>query len=317
MDPSGRRTGEPWVRDLVPELEGGLLLSDIALGIFVVRWAIPWLVYEQSMRFAAASWWLLLLLAWAATALAFTGGGEHLALARIAVYAIVFVAASVTPGLARPLYLLATFFSTGALLYLVSTSMLVIGDPHQFGLLAMAGLAGAQFIRRSSWRKVFSVISAVAIVLCFRRGIWIAGAVEGGILLVPALRRKGGRLRLVLAILLGAMVVGLALSAQEELTERFDLNPESLELREQGGKPRSTRYVSSRCSGLDGAPQATRANRAPTLCWPWLPPSESSEGSCLLASRWPRCCPWPDATAGTRSPPSPSPLGSSYSRLPR
>jgi hypothetical protein len=223
-----------WFRSFVPELPSGLLVSDVALGIFVLRVVAPLLLFGQDRRLQASSWWLLAFLAWAWIAMLFNGGEEYLALARITEYGAVFVAASLTRGMSRPVFILAALAAATQVAIFLASGVLAVGDLHQFGQVGMAGIAGAQFIRHRLWRATLFLASLAGIVLCFRRGIWIAGAVEIGVLALPLLRRREGRVRLVLGMLLGIIVAVGMYQAQETLTSRLGLNVKSIIIRQEG-----------------------------------------------------------------------------------
>ena len=223
-----------WFRSLVPELPSGLLLSDVAMGIFMLRWAAPWFLYERDKRLQTSTWWLLAFLSWAWIAMLFNQGEEHLALARISAYGALFIATSVTRGVAKPLYILAALAAAIQVAVLVASGVILVGDPHQLGQIAMAGIAGAQFVRNKVWRSALFLLSLAGVALCFRRGIWIAGAVEIGVLGLPLLRNRQGRKRLVLGVLVGAIAAFGMYQAQEALTARLGLNEESIVLRQEG-----------------------------------------------------------------------------------
>jgi hypothetical protein len=106
-----------------------------------------------------------------------------------------------------------------------------VGDPHQFGQLGMASLAGAQLFRRRLSRVLLSALSVAAIILSSRRGVWIAGAVEIGVICFAG--AGSSRQRVAVAVAVAAVLGVLVFAFQQSLTPELRLNPNSFALREQ------------------------------------------------------------------------------------
>ena len=225
-----------WMRVLVPGLAAGLEIPDVALAVFLCRWTFEFATRELPTRIPAATKWLIAFFLWAWVVMELGHGAQVPALGRVTLYGLAFMAASLTPGLARPTFIGATAVLVGQMIAAATgwtqlgTSMTgFVGDPHQFGELGMASLAGAQLFRRRSSRLLLSSVSIAAMILSFRRGIWIAGTVETGVIL---LARTGRRWQRVFVALAGAAILAiLVFWFQEAFTPELGLSTGSLGLR--------------------------------------------------------------------------------------
>jgi hypothetical protein len=225
-----------WMRVLFPGLAAGLEISDVALAVFLCRWAFEFATRELPTQIPAATKWLIVFFLWAWVAMELSHGAQVPALGRVTLYGLVFVAASLTPGLARPTFIGTTAILVGQMIAATAgwtqlgTSMTgFVGDPHQFGELGMASLAGAQLFRRRSSRLLLSSLSIAAMIFSFRRGIWIAGTIETGVILFAGARRRWQRVSVGLA---GAAILAiLVFWFQQAFTPELGLEPGSLSLR--------------------------------------------------------------------------------------
>lgn len=234
----------PWVllagaivaQDVLPRepIVGQLILSDLCLMAFVMRWAIARVIDSDRARLTRSRYlWLGGFLAWAWLGVVVGGSPTATALGRVTLYGAVFVAASTDRRLARPLLqLLALYAAFEAFLSLTgftsSTGLRLLGfygDPGVFGALMLAGVAGSMVLPfRLRLFTMPLVVSAG--ILTFTRATWVAMAIQGALILLPRVRRR----RALIAALV-AVVVALAFWAAPIVTERFGLNPHSVPLR--------------------------------------------------------------------------------------
>ena len=226
------------VRFLYPELvlAGELIPSDLLLGAFLARQGIRMLTpaIREGIFSSRHSQLLLAFLLWAWLGLLLVQSWEtSLALGRITVYAAVFFALMTDETLGPPIFRMLSIFAVfEAVLGLAGITprqeirlLGHYGDPHQFGLLMLTGLAGTCVMRPSARRLIFPILLA-GVVHSFTRGIWLSTTVGLLTLFAPQLTRK----RAVFLGLAAALVVGF-LAIEPLITSRLSLNPETKEYR--------------------------------------------------------------------------------------
>jgi len=231
--------GVGWFRTLLPTGFTAAALVDACLVALVLRTGARHASRRIGATLPIATACLLAFAAWAwLSVAATTSWGSATALGRVTLYAACFACLSLTSRSARPLFLFVMWLS---LLQLVLSVLLnveldtFVGDPHQLGMLLLAGLAGTAFLVRPRSRLLVSIVLLVGIIATTRRGIWIAGAAEVTALLVTRAQGKVQKLApiaLAVALAVGASLLGV-LSAEEQLQTDLSLNEDSVQLRSE------------------------------------------------------------------------------------
>jgi O-antigen ligase len=219
---------------LEPISGGGLIVSDILLGTFLLRWSVPRLVHQLPLLpsdLRPVAGWVLAFLAWAWISLVITDAwGSAPALARVSLYMLVLLAASSYPSRWVPLAvgIYALVEAVAALLGVTGTvaGRLVGfgGDPEILGTLMIAGIACSVTFRR--FHLMVLALLALVGALTLTRATWVAASVMLALILVPRLAQRKSA-----TLVLGMVVVVAAVLAHPYLTAAFDLNPDSVPLR--------------------------------------------------------------------------------------
>jgi hypothetical protein len=216
------------------QLPGGLIVSDLLLAVYVARVIASRLAGREAPFRWGWRGWLVAFVGWAWLSLIVTGSWvTATALARVTVYAVVFLLASQDRSLAKPLFRFvaayATFEAVLALTGVIPPALGrlagLYGDPGVFGLLMLAGIAGTFTLPR--WlRAICLPLLILATFLTFSRNVWVAAIAMFAIVILPRIQR---RFLLVVAIIGVICLVGYLAAAY--VTSQFDLNPQSLPLR--------------------------------------------------------------------------------------
>lgn len=226
------------LRFLLPDftLGGQLIPSDLLLAAYIGRQlyrvapTAPRVLQEPHVR------WLLAFLMWAWLSMAVVGSwSTGLALGRITLYALVFIIATTDDEVGPPLLRLLTIYAVveaimgvGGITARNGIRLLgSYGDPHQFGLLMLTGLAGTVAFPRKV-RFVLFPILLLGLAGTFTRGLWLATAVGMLVMFVPHI----GRRRLLL-LAVAASLLAVFLVLEPLITQRFELDPGSSEFRVQ------------------------------------------------------------------------------------
>jgi O-antigen ligase len=223
-------------QDVIPRtlIIGPFLLSDLALLLFVSRWAAGrTLGIDREPLTRPWHLWLFAFVGWAWLSLFLVDAPTATALERVTLYAAVFVAASTDRRLAKPVLIFLALYSAfqavaslaGFTSHLGSRLLGFNGDPGVYGTLMLAGIAGSMVLPTKA-RFLTIPPAAIAAALTLTRATWVAGIVQAGLIVWPRHRRR----QMVIGALVG-IAVALAFWLAPVVTERFDLNPTSVELR--------------------------------------------------------------------------------------
>jgi len=186
------------------------------------------LLRRRNFSLPRSSIWLGAFIAWALIS-TLRKGVDISPLLRVETYAAISILLSIHDRHRERTYALITTYAiiraAMAMPFLVDVPKERFGDPHQFGMLMVAGVAPLLAGHFNKWAAFLLVpLLSLAAVASFRRGVWFALAI---MLLMATFKRPSPR-RLVVLVLVG-IVAGLSLYGP--LTSRLGLNPGSLEIR--------------------------------------------------------------------------------------
>jgi O-Antigen ligase len=214
---------------------GVLLVSDLLLIAFVARWVVVGVTSREWDLPTGAGLWIVAFGVWAWLSMFATGSWQTAsALERVTLYVLVFIAATAQPGLARRVFVIVALYATAesilALVHVtpqVEGSRLVgwYGDPGVLGALIAAGVAATMLLHRSARLAMLAVLLPAAF-LTYTRATWVAVIVELAVIAFPFVRRRW--------VLLGGVIVAVVVAAAwvaPLITQRFELNPQSLPMR--------------------------------------------------------------------------------------
>lgn len=223
------------LRTSLPGLPSGLTLPDVFLGLFLLGWLLESIASARVRVPPKWTTWLVAFLAWAWCSLLIANADtEALALARVTLYGLAFFGATNRHAARRVLLVVLGFGTLEAVVGLAgitprSGSRLLgtVGDPAQFGLLLLFALAAVPLVRWKHARWIAYTVVGFAVVSTFTRAVWIGALIEAVLLVAPRVTR-----RILSAIVIVSSVFVVAVALQGAATERLDLNPSSLPLRQ-------------------------------------------------------------------------------------
>jgi hypothetical protein len=224
------------LRTSLPGLPSGLTFSDVFLGLFVLGWLREAITSGRGRVPPKWTAWLLAFLTWAWCSLLIThADASALALARVTLYSVVFLCAAARQTSRSVLRVLLGFGVLEAVVALAGVTprlgsrlLGTLGDPAMFGLLMLFTLAAIPLFRGKQARRISYAVVGLAVVSTFTRGVWIGGVIEAVLLVAPRVTR-----RLLLAIVVVSSVFVVAVALQGVATQRLNLNPGSLSLRQR------------------------------------------------------------------------------------